>query len=197
MSSVSTRSTATLMDGKERKIVDAALRLFHRHGYRKVTMMDIAAESGMSRPSLYASFSNKEAVFSALMDDHCRVNAAKAEAALAGPGDLRSRLETLFEIWILEPFASLAGSENGAELLANSSLYAPAASAALFERFEEQLLEVLKPEMRGSDGMDAGEVAHFVVMAVRGLKATIATEEELRRLTTTLIEITQTTASRS
>jgi len=182
------------MEPKERRIIDAALRLFHRHGYRKVTMMDIAAESGMSRPSLYASFANKEAIFSALMLDHCRINAASADAAVAGMTDLRSRLETLFEIWILQPFASVAGSENGAELLANSTLYAPEAAATLYQRFEEQLLEALRPAMAESSGTDAGELAHFLMMAVRGLKATTATEDELRRLTTTLIAMAKATA---
>lgn len=195
MSSVSTRSAATSMDPKERRITEAAMRLFHRHGYRKVTMMDIAAESGMSRPSLYAAFANKEAVFSALMDDHCRVNAAKADAVVAGTGSLRAKLEALFEIWILEPFASVAGSENGADLLANSTVYAPEASTALYHRFREQLLEVLKPEMAERGGMSAGDLAHFLMMAVRGLKATTATEDELRRLTTTLIAMAEATAN--
>lgn len=182
------------MDVKERRIVEAATRLFHRHGYRKVTMMDIAAESGMSRPSLYAAFANKDAIFSALMDDHCRINAAKAEVVVAGTGSLRKKLEALFEIWILEPFASVAGSENGAELLANSTLYAPEAAAALYQRFEGQLLQVLEPEMAESGGMNAVELAHFLMMAVRGLKATTATEAELRRLTTTLIAMAEATA---
>jgi len=182
------------MEPKERKIVDAALRLFHRHGYRKVTMMDIAAEAGMSRPSLYASFANKEAIFAALMDDHTALHEAEAGEKVAGMTRLRDQLECLFEIWILEPFASVIDSENGADLLANSVRYAPAAAAALYARFEAQLRQVLEPAMDGDRALPAGDLAHLLVMATRGLKATTGTLAELRRLVDDLITMAVATA---
>lgn len=182
------------MDAKERKITDAAIRLFHRHGYRKVTMSDIAADAGMSRPSLYASFANKEAIFAALMDDHAAVHAADAREQVAGLARLRDRLESLFEIWILQPFASVVDSENGADLLANSALYAPAAYAALYARFEEQLREVLEPAMGRGSALPAADLAHILMMATRGLKAATRTESELRRLVAGLITMAVATA---
>jgi len=182
------------MEAKERKIVDAAVRLFHRHGYRKVTMMDIAAEAGMSRPSLYASFANKEAIFAALMADHAARHEEEAGERVAGMTRLRDRLEALFEIWILEPFASVIGSENGADLLANSTVYAPGGAAALYARFEAQLREVLEPAMRGDRGLSPGDLAHILVMATRGLKATTATLAELRRMIDGLVTMAVATA---
>ncbi len=182
------------MEPKERKIVDAALRLFHRHGYRKVTMMDIAAEAGMSRPSLYASFANKEAIFAALMADHTAVHEAEAGEKVAGMTRLRDQLQCLFEIWILKPFASVIDSENGAELLANATLYAPAAAAELYARFEAQLRQVLEPAMDGDRALPAGELAHLLVRVTKGLKATTATLAELRRLIDDLITVAVATA---
>ena len=175
------------MDAKERKITDVALRLFHRHGYRKVTMMDIAAEAGMSRPSLYASFPNKEAIFSALMDDHATRHTAQAGAQVGQAAGLGDKLACLFDIWILEPFASVIDSENGADLLANSAVYAPRAAAALYARFEAQLREVLEPAMAGGSALPAADLAHLLMMATRGLKATTGTLAELRRLIDGLI----------
>jgi AcrR family transcriptional regulator len=182
------------MDAKERKITDAAIRLFHRHGYRKVTMSDIAAEAGMSRPSLYASFANKEAIFSGLMDDHAARHAEDAGEQVLRLTRLRDRLQCLFEIWILQPFASVVGSENGADLLANSAVYAPEAAAALYARFEEQLREVLEPSMAQGRVMSAADLAHILMMATKGLKAATRTEAELRRLIDGLIAMAVATA---
>jgi AcrR family transcriptional regulator len=182
------------MEPKEQRIVDAAQRLFQRHGYRKVTMLDIAAEAGMSRPSLYASFANKEAIFAALLDDLAAQHAARAAAELAGMTRLREKLERLFAIWIVEPFASVVDSENGAELLANAASYAPAAAAALYARFEQQLCEVLEPEMPRQPILPAQDLAHILMMATKGLKAATATLAELQRLTDGLIAMAVATA---
>ena len=182
------------MEPKEQRIVDAALRLAQRHGYRKVTMMDIAAEAGMSRPSLYASFANKEAILGALMADHTRRNAAEADLQLARLGTLEERLAALFDIWILKPYASVIGSENGADLVANAAVYAPRATAALYTRFEEQLREILAPAMPRQRHLSAADVAHILRMATQGLKATSATLDELERLISGLIAMAVATA---
>ncbi len=175
------------MSTRERQITETAIRLFHRHGYRKVTMMDIAAEAGMSRPSLYARFPNKEAIFAALLAESAERHEAEAAGRIGEMEGVREKLGCLFEIWILRPFASVAGSENGAELLANSGIYAPEAASALYARFEGQVLDVLRAEMAPGARMSAAELAHLLVMATRGLKATTSTPEELRRLTDGLI----------
>lgn len=182
------------MDAKERKITDAAIRLFYRHGYRKVTMSDIAAEAGMSRPSLYASFANKEAIFGTLMADHAARHEAEAGARLAGMAGLRNQLACLFEIWILQPFASAVGSENGADLVANSAAYAPEAYAAHYARFEAQLRGVLEPAMGEARALSAGDLAHLLMLATQGLKAVTKTLEELRRMVDGLIAMAVATA---
>ena len=182
------------MDPKERRIADAALRLFFRHGYRKVTMMDIAAEAGMSRPSLYAAFPNKEAIYSALVAEHTALHAVRAEARLRESQGLRQRLACLFDEWIVEPFASVIDSENSADMLANTAQYAPAATAALYARFESQLREVLEPEMAPGAPLSARDLAYLLMMATRGLKAASSTLEELRRLTNGIVDMAVATA---
>jgi TetR/AcrR family transcriptional regulator len=48
-----------------RAILDAAYRCFARHGARRTTMDDIAAEAGLSRPAVYQYVRNKDDVFDA------------------------------------------------------------------------------------------------------------------------------------
>lgn len=49
------------------RIVSAARRHFLAHGFRGVTMDDIAAELGMSKKSLYACFASKEDIVRAVL----------------------------------------------------------------------------------------------------------------------------------
>ena len=48
------------MSGKDNKIISAAYDCFIRYGVKRTTMGDVAQAAGVSRPTLYASYSNKE-----------------------------------------------------------------------------------------------------------------------------------------
>lgn len=47
------------------RIVEAARRLFNRHGYDRVTIDQLMAEANLTRGGFYAHFANKEEVFAA------------------------------------------------------------------------------------------------------------------------------------
>lgn len=52
---------------RERRILAAGLKVFSETGYSGTTMDAIAAEAGLSKPTLYQYFESKEALFSAMM----------------------------------------------------------------------------------------------------------------------------------
>jgi len=52
-------------DEKRQRIVSAALAVFFKYGYQRVSMNEIAEAAGISRPGLYLYFSSKEEVFRA------------------------------------------------------------------------------------------------------------------------------------
>lgn len=54
------------------RIVTAARHQFMRHGFRHVTMDDLAAELGMSKKTLYACFPSKTALLEAVLLDKFR-----------------------------------------------------------------------------------------------------------------------------
>ena len=53
---------------KREAILTASSRLFRQYGYRRTAMEDIAKETGMSRPSVYSYFKNKDEVFRSLSE---------------------------------------------------------------------------------------------------------------------------------
>lgn len=174
---------------KQQKITDAAYKLFMRHSYRKVTMSDIAEASEMSRPSLYAVFANKEAVLTALIDLQIK-SGNEAHAQLDRKKTLKDKLSFIFDIWIITPFESVINSENGIELIKHCADYVPNAVTNLYANFEKQIIDVLEPEISKKSGISAEDIAHIMMLATRGLKASTDNLPELKRLTNGLIAMT-------
>lgn len=175
------------MQTKEDRIVDAAFQLFYRHGYRKVSMSDVAEATQMSRPSLYAAFANKEAIFAELVRRQCERNLAETTARLHQASGLQQRLSCVFDIWLIESVASVIDSENATELLANCGEYAPQAVADLYEQMEAQLVAVLEPEMSDQSTLTVGDIARILRLASTGIKTSTENLPELRRMVQGLI----------
>jgi len=65
--------------------LDAALTVFWRKGYEGASLQDLTAAMGISRPSLYAAFGNKESLFRRVLDRYAEGPAAHVGAALTQP----------------------------------------------------------------------------------------------------------------
>lgn len=64
-----TETRAVRMQGVRKKILDTAKKLFSEQGYKKTTIRQIVLESGITSGSIYNLFENKDAVFSAIIDE--------------------------------------------------------------------------------------------------------------------------------
>lgn len=65
--------------------LDAALDLFWRHGYEGTSLAALAEAMGISPPSLYAAFGNKEALFGKVLDRYIQRPASYLRKALEAP----------------------------------------------------------------------------------------------------------------
>jgi AcrR family transcriptional regulator len=65
------------------RIVTVARKHFFAHGFRSVTMDDLAQELGMSKKTLYASFASKTALLQAILSDKFRSVEADLEGIMA------------------------------------------------------------------------------------------------------------------
>jgi AcrR family transcriptional regulator len=66
-----------------RRLLAAAERCVERHGIRKTTMEDIAREAGISRPSVYRYFADREELLLTVMSEHSRAAVKKTHRYLA------------------------------------------------------------------------------------------------------------------
>ncbi len=77
------------------QILDAAVVCFAKHGFHQASMHDISAEAGISVGLIYRYFENKDAVISAMANQHKQKIQGVLEQAREAPSLLES-LEILF-----------------------------------------------------------------------------------------------------
>jgi len=77
---------ANHMDGKESArqahVLETAMTVFLRHGFRKTSMEDIAQAAGISRQGIYLHFKDKDAIFSASIQKSLDAGAQAANRIL-------------------------------------------------------------------------------------------------------------------
>src|SRR5262247_1583533 len=108
-------------DTKREAILDAALELFGRYGYRRTSIDDIARAAGVAKGTVYLYVENKEALFRTLAQtvlDGVLANARTAAAARGGAGErLAAILHAKFGFF----HDLLARSPHAAELMDSKS----------------------------------------------------------------------------
>jgi AcrR family transcriptional regulator len=85
---------------REQQVLDIAHARFAAHGYAAVTMEDVAADAGVTKPLLYAYFGNKERLYLACMEPAGDAMVATVTAAVGAADDpadaLRRGLRAFF-----------------------------------------------------------------------------------------------------
>jgi AcrR family transcriptional regulator len=90
------RARSHQSDFNRQRIVDAARAHFFSHGFRSVTMDDLAEELGISKKTLYAHFPGKiELLEAVLADKFAGVEAKLKDVARAHPQDFPETLHAL------------------------------------------------------------------------------------------------------
>jgi AcrR family transcriptional regulator len=67
------------------KALDSALKVFWRKGYEGASLPELTRAMGINRPSLYAAFGNKEALFRKVLDRYVEGPAGYVQKALEVP----------------------------------------------------------------------------------------------------------------
>lgn len=76
--------------------LSAASSVFWRKGYEAASLDDLAAATGMNRPSLYAAFGDKEQLYLAALEFNARSMIAGVEAMTDADLDIRAFARTFF-----------------------------------------------------------------------------------------------------
>lgn len=183
-----------LSDKNIRRILDASLTLFARHGFKRTSMADIAREAGMARATLYLHFKDKGLVFRALAAQLVDDALDRARQAWRDRASLASNLEAIILAKDLEFFTIMRATPHGAELLSLDTDLVTAEAQRLDNGFIALLVEHGDRLEKG--GADLGpiggahEFATFLSVTAAGIKYETRTEDAYRAAIHRLARIT-------
>jgi AcrR family transcriptional regulator len=157
------------------RALDRALAIFWRNGYEGASLPALTKAMGINRPSLYAAFGNKEALFRKALERYERGPASYAHKALKKP-TAREVVEALLEGVValltkpqnpggcLMVQGALACGENANCIRQELASLRAAGVAAIRRRFQRAIDEGDLPAR-----VDASALARFVATVMHGL----------------------------
>ena len=162
------------------KALDAALLLFWRYGYEGTSLAALTGAMGLSAPSLYAAFGNKEALFRKALERYLRGPASYLLTAMNEP-TARRAAEKLFAGAIdmvmhrrhpdgcLLVQGALATGPDAAPVRKELSKWRAAAEAAVRRRLERAQMDDDLPSH-----IDPANLARYLMTVVWGMSVQAA-----------------------
>lgn len=152
-------------DERRAAIVESAIGVFARYGFRRASMEDLAEAAGMSRPALYQYFRNKAEIFRAgseLMQAQA-LAAAEAAAADAADAGLAPRLAAMLAAYKKPAWRIMATTPHGEEIIGLNAALAEDVTEAARARSQALFARVIASE--AAAGWDAAEAARLLTDA--------------------------------
>ena len=148
--------------------LEKATRVFRSKGYDGVTIDDLVAGMGVGRPSLYAVFGDKRAIFLRALKAYAERKGARATEALFSPGTLRDSLSSFFRHAVES--ATEKGTAPGCLLIC----VAPLVDDAEVRQFLQSAVAggAALVERRFRDGINAGEIPSDFPVSARATQVT-------------------------
>jgi AcrR family transcriptional regulator len=177
---------------KREKILAAALDVFLRYGYKRVTMNDIAETAGISRPALYLVFESKEDIFKSVYEHWVKGTLLEIESKVGQLKTPEEKIRAAFELWTVLPFERMRASSEAAELLESTFGFAQDSVNQGYLSFEKILLPILKSHSKFKSAktkVSAEKTVRILSGAVRGFKIVAKDAPEIRSLIKDLITL--------
>ena len=174
----------------------AALQVFWRKGYEGASMADLTEAMGISRPSIYNCFGNKEALFrkaldlyevekTAYMAEALRQPTARAVAEHLLAGSLERQTSICDPKGCLSVISSMQCGDEAAAIRQEVNARGAAANDALIARFRQAKVDGDLPESADPEGLS--RLLYAVSSGVSMQAQNGATPEQLRSLVDTAL----------
>jgi AcrR family transcriptional regulator len=166
--------------GPRTRILDAAMLVFRRQGFRRSSIEQAAEAAGLTRQALYHHFKSKEALFRAVIErlheDALAAEIAATVAAEKQGGSLADILVASVIAKLGQLAASLDGSPHVEELFSEHLLQARDLYQKYTAAYADQLAATIvrvcrKQGLSLCAGMTSRDLARCVEMAVNGTKS--------------------------
>ena len=168
-------------DARQIAVLDAAVGVFARYGFRKTSMDEVAQAAGVSRQGLYLQFANKEELFRKALKHSLAGQLNAAVTALSSRRDsLELRLIAGCDAWSGR-FVGSVGVD-AADLMCASTSLAGSTLSHYERQFELALTRAIADSPLGdfctTAGLCPADLARTLHATARGLKHRSASREE-------------------
>ena len=151
--------------GKREAILAAAQTLFLKHGLRGTSMEAIARQAGVAKPTLYAYFPDKAAIFSALLAQMIATWRQDFLTALHGEGDVVRRVGAALTAKYKGLMRLVAGSPHAGELYGEGDRL----SVTELRRLDDELAAALEMELAAAGVVRARLVTQMLLASAYGI----------------------------
>jgi AcrR family transcriptional regulator len=169
-----TESATSLESLRRSAVLDAAITVFARFGYRKTSMDEVALAARVSRQGLYLYFANKEELFRAAIVYALGDQLAAASAVLAdAERPVETRLVAALDEWLGRHVGTVG--TDASDLIETSGLLA----GSILSDYEKRFEQVLGDAIGGShllmaayapSGLSSLQLARTLHATARGFK---------------------------
>lgn len=162
-----------------------------RHGFKKVTMNDIAEEAGMSRPAVYLIFKNKTDIFKEVVIQFFDQATSEIQDGLGRCDTAGEKLRLAFEVWYVRPAESAVDTPYTLELTETFDKYAGEQHKDGMRQFEEILESILSPysDVLENQNLTPKGLARMLGLAGNGFKQENCGPEKMKELIDALITL--------
>jgi TetR/AcrR family transcriptional repressor of nem operon len=131
----------------EQQALEKAMVVFWTHGYEATSVQDLLDAMGINRGSMYDTFGDKHALFSAAIDHYGRTVTRGLEDTLAAPGsplaNIRKALMAVADLTLDRPCRGCMATNTAVEL-AQHDPKAGAAVTSILQRIEKSFHGALR-----------------------------------------------------
>ena len=180
-------------DARVAHLLEAAVGVFARFGYRKTSMEEVARAAGVSRQGLYLQFSNKEELFRRALTFSLssQLNAA-LNVLQRNDLSLEQRLVSACDEWAGRFIGTLG--DDAADLMCASTSLAAGTLAAYESRFELALAQAIGASPVAIKCIEVAtcpaEVARILHATARGLKHMCKSRQDFVKGVTVAVHMT-------
>jgi len=176
---------ARTKDFDENEVLTRAMNLFWSRGYNSTSMEDLVSGLGISRSSLYATYTDKHTLFIKALENYQQIGNIKIQEIINGQGSAKETVKKLIEL-IIKP---MTGSKKGIGCLMLDAEVEVAPHDKEVNNLvcrndqgmEETFYQVIQKGKKTGEiktRQDARSLARFVSNAIKGMQVTAKTTSD-------------------
>lgn len=130
---------------REEQLIQAAIKVFFMYGVKRSTMQDIAQEAGVSRQTLYNTFTNKEEVLRGVIRSFAEETMDDLEEAGKNANSFSELIDSILYTMAIKQFEKFQTTPHADDIVAGVNLAARDEIKHAVERYRLKIGRLLVP----------------------------------------------------